>query len=135
VDWLDGLETALGAVLVIAVVAASIFRYGNRAGLWFSQLMSEDRRLFWAAIGLVCWTAIVGVAAWSVSFLVYVVRVAGQPTSPEGWAAAGSISLVTASITTALLAGIPWLLFVSAVRLLRWMAWRARDDAQPGNGW
>jgi hypothetical protein len=125
VDWLDSLETVVGAIIVIAVVAASIFRYGNRAGLWFSELMSEDRRLFWAAIGLVCWTAVVAVAAWGATFVAYVVYFVGQPDSPEGWAAAASLSLVGASIAVAVLAGIPWLVFVGAVRVLRWMARRS----------
>ncbi|HEM60688.1 MAG TPA: hypothetical protein ENO24_00185, partial [Chloroflexi bacterium] len=106
-NWLDSLETVVGAIIVIAVAAAGVFRYGNRVGLWFSELMSEDRRLFWAAVGLVCWTAAVAVVAWSATFLAYTVYFVGQPDTPEGWASATSISLVAASIAVVVLAGIP----------------------------
>jgi hypothetical protein len=120
VDWLDTLQTLVGMAIVVAVAAASVFTYGSRIGVWFTQLLSEDRRLFWAAVGLACWTVIVGVVAWAVSFLVYVAYIGGQPGTPSGWAAAASIGLLLASPAVAILAGIPWLVLVGLVRVVRW---------------
>jgi len=119
VEWLDTLETVVGAVIVIGVAAASIFRYGFRIGEWFSELVTENRRLYWTAIALPCWTVIVAVAAWAASFLVYMAYIGGQPGTPAGWAAGASIGLLLASPAVAILAGIPWLVLV-VVRVLRW---------------
>ena len=129
-DWIDSIQAVLGAIIVIAVVAASVFRYGNRAGLWFSELLSADRKLFWAAIGMACWTVVVAVGAWSVSFLAYVVRFADGPTGFEGWAAAASLGLIGVSVAVVTLAGLPWLVFLGIVRVIRWRGRRSADSTR-----
>jgi hypothetical protein len=125
VDCLDTLGTVVGAAIVLAVAAASLFSFGSKIGVWFSELGSENRRLYWAAIGLVFWTVLVAGAAWGVSFLVYVAYIGGQPDGPTGWAGAASIGLLIASTAAALLAGIPWLAMVVAVRVIRWTTQRS----------
>jgi hypothetical protein len=130
VEWLETLQTLVAAIVVLGMAAAGLFRYGSRIGTWFSELLSENRRLFWAAMGLVCWTITVGSVAWGVSFLGYVLRVGRQPDTPTDWASAASIGLLLASAVVAVLAGIPWLVLVGAVRLLRWSERRSGGRTQ-----
>ena len=124
-EWLDTLETVVGAVIVIAFVAASLFRYGSRIGVWFSELLTENRRLYWAAIAVVCWTVALAIVAWVVSLVLVVASGAVAPDSPATWAAASSMALLFASAVVAILAGIPWLVLVGLVRVLRWRSRRS----------
>ena len=125
VEWLDTLETVVGAVIVIAFGAASLFRYGSRIAVWFSELLTENRRLYWAAIALVCWTVALATVAWVVSLVLVVASGAVAPDSPATWAAASSMALLFASAVVAILAGIPWLALVGLVRVLRWRSRRS----------
>jgi hypothetical protein len=125
VDWVDTLETVVVALILAAVAAVSIFRYGSRIGVWFSELMAENRRLFWAAIALVGWTFALAAGAWGASLLLYL-NYAGIPLDrPANWATASSMALLLASPVVAILAGLPWLVLVGVVRLLRWRSRRA----------
>ena len=125
VEWLDTLETVVGAVIVIAFGAASLFRYGSRIAVWFSELLTENRRLYWAAIAVVCWTVALATVAWVVSLVLVVASGAVAPDSPATWAAASSMALLFASAVVAILAGIPWLALVGLVRVLRWRSRRS----------
>jgi hypothetical protein len=118
-DCLDTLGTMVGVAIVLGVAAATLFRYGARIGVWFSQLAIENRTLYLAGIGLVCWTVIVGVVAWAVTFFVYVAYIGGQPDTAMGWTEAASLALLIASPVVALLAGIPWLVLIGLVRAVR----------------
>jgi len=129
-DCLDALGTLLAGAALLAFAAISLFRFGSRIGVWFSELAAENRKLYRAAIGLVCWTVAVAAVAWCVSFVVYVVYIGERPDTPEGWAAAASISLLLASLVVAILAGIPWLVLASLVGVLRWRARRAGHREQ-----
>jgi hypothetical protein len=127
VDCLDTLGTLLIGAVLLAFALASLFRFGSRIGVWFSELLTENRKLYWAAIGLACWTVIIGVVAWGVSLLVCVAYIGGQADTPMGWAGAASIGLLIASAVVALRAGIPWLAMVVAVRVLHWRSRRSGD--------
>ena len=124
-DCLDTLGTLVAGAVLLAFALASLFGFGSRIGEWFSSLATENRKLYWAAIGLVFWTVIVAVAIWGVSFWFYVAYAGVQLDAPTGWAGAASISLLIASLAVAILAGIPWLAMVGAVRLLRWRSRRS----------
>jgi hypothetical protein len=130
VDWLDTLQTVVGALILAAVAAVSIFRYGSRIGVWFSELMTENRRLFWAAIALVGWTFALAAAAWGASLFLYLDYTGISPDRPATWATASSMALLLASPVVAILAGIPWLMLVGVVRLLRWRSRRAGGHEQ-----
>jgi MFS family permease len=125
VDWLDTLETVIGAIIVLGVIAAAIFGYGSRTALWFSELRTQNRRLFWAAIALVCWTVAVGAGAWLVGLLVYVSSTAVALENPSSWSGASLVATLVAAPLTAVLAGIPWLALIGLLRLLRWQEQRA----------
>jgi hypothetical protein len=120
VDWLEDLETLIGAIIFIGLFVVGLFRYGAGIGVWFAELSIENRKLYWAAIALVCWSVILAVAAWGLSLLLWLASGGAMPDSPAAWAAASSIALLSAAFTVALFAGIPWLVLVSFVRVLRW---------------
>jgi len=122
VDCLDTLGTLLAGAALLGFALASLFGFGSKIGVWFSSVGTENRKLYGAAIGLVCWTVAVAAVAWCVSFLVYVVYIGEQPDTPTGWTGAASIALLLASPVVAMLAGIPWLVLVGALRVLRWRA-------------
>ena len=124
-EWLDTLETVVAAVIMIAFLALSLFRYGSRIGVWFSEAQTESRRLYRAAIALACWTVALAAAAWGVSLVLIVASGAVAPNSPATWAAASSMSLLFASAVVAILAGIPWLVLAGLVRVLRWRSRRS----------
>jgi hypothetical protein len=125
VEWLDTLETVVGAIIVLGVIAAAIFGYGSRAALWFSEMQTRDRRLFWAAIALVCWTVVVGALAWVTGFLVYISSTGATLQNPSSWSGASLVASLVAALVAAVLAGIPWLALIGLVRLLRWREQRA----------
>ena len=124
VEWLEDLETLIGAIVLIGLFVVGLFRYGSRIGVWFSELSTENRRLYLAAIALVCWTITLGAGAWVVHLLRFLAFGAMLPDSPAAWALASSIALVSAAFVVAILAGIPWLVLVNLVRVLRW--WKQR---------
>ena len=124
-EWLDTLETVVAAVIMIAFLVLSLFRYGSRIGVWFSELQTESRRLYLAAIALVCWTITLAAGAWVVALLLLLASGAMVPDSPAAWAAASSIALLSAAFVVAILAGIPWLVLVATVRVLRWRSRRS----------
>jgi len=126
VDWLDTAQTVVAALLLGAVVAVSIFRYGSRIGVWFSDLMTENRRLFWVAMALVGWTVALAAVAWGVSLFLYVAYAGVSLDTAASWTTASSVALLLASPVVAILAGIPWLILVGGVRLLRWRSRRSR---------
>ena len=125
VEWLDTLETVVAAVIMIAFLVLSLFRYGSRIGVWFSEIQTERRRLYRAAIALACWTIALATAAWVVSLVLVVASGAVAPDSPATWAAASSIALLSAAFVVAILAGIPWLVLAGLVRVLRWRSRRS----------
>ncbi|HUS69495.1 MAG TPA: hypothetical protein VM075_01805 [Anaerolineae bacterium] len=124
-ECLDTLGTLLAGAVLLAFVLASLFRFGSRIGEWFSSLETENRKLYWAAIGLVFWTVIVAVAAWGVSLLLYLAYAGVPLDNPAGWTTAASVGLLLASPVVALLAGIPWLVLVGLVRVIRWRSRRS----------
>ncbi|HJX39578.1 MAG TPA: hypothetical protein VJ714_13340, partial [Anaerolineae bacterium] len=89
-DCLDTLGTLLAGAVLLGFALASLFRFGSKIGVWFSSVGTENRKLYRAAIGLVCWTVAVAAVAWCVSFLVYVVYIGEQPDTPTGWTGAAS---------------------------------------------
>jgi hypothetical protein len=125
VEWLEDLETLIGAIVLIGLFVVGLFRYGSRIGVWFSELSTENRRLYLAAIALVCWTITLAAGAWVVSLVLLLASGAIAPDSPATWAAASSMALLFASAVVAILAGIPWLALVGLVRVLRWRSRRS----------
>jgi hypothetical protein len=132
VQWMETLQTVVAALVVLGVATASLFRYGSRVGAWFSELRSEKRTLYWAAIGLVCWTVTLAAVAWAVALLFYLAYVDPPPDTAGTWATASSVALLLATPAVAVLAGIPWLVLVSIVRVLRWSERRSgrRTDSE-----
>ena len=119
-DWLEDLETLIGAIIFIGLFVVGLFRYGAGIGVWFAELSIENRRLYWAAIALVCWTIILAITAWGMSLVLWLASGGAIPDSPAAWATASAIALLSAAFTAAVFAGIPWLVLVTTVRVLRW---------------
>jgi hypothetical protein len=130
VQWMETLQTIVAALVMLGVAAASLFRYGSRIGTWFSELRSDQRTLYWAAIGLVCCTVTVAGVAWVVAMLFYLAYLGPLPDTAGTWATASSVAFLLASPVVAVLAGIPWLVLVGIVRVLRWSERRSGGDPQ-----
>jgi hypothetical protein len=130
VDWLDTVQTVVAALVLAAVGAVSIFRYGSRMGAWFSDLVAQNRRLFWAAMALAGWTVAVAAMAWGVALWLYAGYAGVSLDTPAPWTTASVIAILLASPAVAILAGIPWLILVGGVRVLRWRSSRSADREQ-----
>jgi hypothetical protein len=130
VQWMETLQTVVAALVMLGVAAASLFRYGSRIGTWFSELRSDQRTLYRAAIGLVCWTVTVAGVAWAVALLLYLAYLGPLPDTLGSWATASSIAFLLATPAVAALAGLPWLVLAGIVRVLRWSERRSGDGPQ-----
>ncbi len=119
-QWMETLQSIVAAVVLLGVAAVSLFRYGSRIGAWFSELRSEKRTLYRAAVGLVCWTVALTAVAWVVALLFYLAYLGPPPATAQGWATASSVALLVGAPVLAVLAGLPWLVLVGIVRVLRW---------------
>lgn len=138
-NCLDTLGTLLAGAAVLAFAAISLFKFGSRIGVWFSKLAAENRKLYWAAVGMVCWTVVVAGVAWGASVLVYLTYFQEQPATPSDWAGAASFALLVAAPIVGVLAGLPWLVLVVLVRAVRTLhdlkALTAEGDEQPLAAW
>jgi hypothetical protein len=124
-NCLDTLGTLVGGAAVLAVVLVALFRYGSSIGEWFSQLAAENRKLFWAAVGLACWTGVVGVVLFAVSLLSYIICIARRPDTLGSCTVAATLgTILPLAAAAVILGGFPWPVFIGVVRTLRW--WRAR---------
>jgi len=129
-NWLETLKALLGWVLVLAFFGAALFMYGSSIGEWFSQLAAENRKVFWAAVALACWTGVVAVVLWAVSLLSYVACIAGQPAAQGSCTLAATFgTILPLAVVAFILGGIPWFVFIGLVRALRW--WKARTANDP----
>jgi len=94
-------------------------------------LAAENRKSFWAAVALACWTGAVAVVLWAVPFLAYVVCIAGQPGTLASCSGAVSLgAILPLAMVAFLFGGIPWLVFIGVVRTLRWWRSQMADDRE-----
>jgi hypothetical protein len=119
VGSLQTLGMLLVGAALLAFSVAALFKFGSRIGVWFSQLADENRKLYWAAIGLACWTAVIAAGAGVVAYLFYLALFLEGPLTLWERAGLASVALSIAAGIVYRFASLPWDVLVRVVGALR----------------